>query len=279
MLNFWIPHEIKRFYRPRTQYKGRYCFHMCLSVHICGLGGGTPFPGPGRGVPLPGPGGGGRGYPLPRSRQGGTPFRGPCGGGGGDLSRYRWGVPPPPRPGQIPGGDHAGFTQEDFLVNCDDTDYFKIQTTGWRYMITFHLLRCFGDDDFAGVVGLCTGEEDVRFGPNSADNISPDFSGIFSFSLSLLLVLFLGCSEYCDIVPFGVTSGLIGSSLLLFFLKGSELLLLCLDLWTLSDDWVSESLCRLDLLLLLCFNLPPLCTVSHPSVSWSAKLHKQIFLT
>ena len=142
----------------------------------------------------------------------------------------------------------------------------------------FHLFCCFGGGDLAGVVELCTGEEEVSFGPKSAGIISPDLTGIFSFSLSLLLVLFLGCSEYCDILPFGITSGLKGSSLLLFFLKGSELLLLCLDLWTLSDDWVSESLCRLDLLLLLCFNLPPLCTVSHPSVSWSAKLIKKVSL-
>ena len=69
------------FYRPRTKYEGRYCFHRCLSVHISGEGipssrsggggvphprsewrgtpsqvqaGGYPIPGPGRGVPIQG---------------------------------------------------------------------------------------------------------------------------------------------------------------------------------------------------------------------------------
>ena len=73
-------------YRPRTKYKGRYCFHRCLSVH---LSGGTPsswqgevphsrsrwgYPIQSTGVPIPGPGRGFHiqlmGVPHPRSRQG-----------------------------------------------------------------------------------------------------------------------------------------------------------------------------------------------------------------
>ena len=136
-----------------------------------------------------------------------------------------------------------------------------------------YLLCCFDEGDLVCDFGLCTGDVGVRFDPASVEGcISLSFRGTFSFSLSLLLVLFLVCSECCGTVPLGVISGLTGSSLLLVLLNGSELLLLCLDFWILSDDWESESLCKLDLLLLLCFNLPPLCTVSHPSVSCSVKM-------
>ena len=59
---------------------GKYCFHRCLSVNICG--GGYPIPGLGGGVPCPGLDGGA--VPHPRSRVGDTPGR----------SGW-WGVPHP----------------------------------------------------------------------------------------------------------------------------------------------------------------------------------------
>ena len=76
-------------YRPRTKYEGRYCFHRCLSVHTCGLGGssqvrmgGTPFPGQDGG-----------GTPFPGQDRGGTPFQ--------VQMEYEWCTPgyPPPPPG------------------------------------------------------------------------------------------------------------------------------------------------------------------------------------
>ena len=77
----------EHFYRPRTKYEERYCFHRRLSVHISGGGGvphladgggGYPIPGSGRGYPIPGPDGGvphpaNRGVPYPKSRWRGTP--------------------------------------------------------------------------------------------------------------------------------------------------------------------------------------------------------------
>ena len=64
----------EHYYRPRTKYEGRYCFHRCLSVHTCRGGtpsqvrmGDTQFPGQDGGCPIPMSG---WGYPIPRSGQG-----------------------------------------------------------------------------------------------------------------------------------------------------------------------------------------------------------------
>ena len=122
------------FYRPRTKYEGRYCFHRCLSVRISGeypiqrmAGGGVFTPSQVQ-----------TGVPHPRSRQGGgTPTH---------TSRTRWGIPPlqdwvgyphpPPQSGDssisstcyAAGGMPLAFTQEDFLV----ANLFSAQfTSNW----------------------------------------------------------------------------------------------------------------------------------------------------
>ena len=81
----------KYYYRPRTKYEGRYCFHRCLSVHISG---GVPHPADRGGVPHPADGGtpskvqaeGG----TPSSWQGCTPSQVQVGGG---TPSSRWGYP------------------------------------------------------------------------------------------------------------------------------------------------------------------------------------------
>ena len=101
-------HGIKFYYRPRTKYEGRYCFHRCLSVHISG------------GIPHPRSRWGG-GYPI-SGLDGGFPIQ--------DWMGYPppiqcWtGTPPPPSRRQssiastcyAAGGMPLAFTQEDFLV-------------------------------------------------------------------------------------------------------------------------------------------------------------------
>ena len=79
-------------YRPHPKDGGRYCFSVCLSVHISG----------GRGW-FPGPGGGG-----PRSRSGGVP--GPGGG-----------VPGPRSGGGVPGlSKEKNFWHQIWLDTCSD---------------------------------------------------------------------------------------------------------------------------------------------------------------
>ena len=127
------------FYRPRTKYEGRYCFHRCLSVHISGGevphsadggdpisgpgGGGVGYPvsGPGRGYPVPCPGG----YPIPGPGRGYTPsiqdWMGYLPHGPGiwypaPLIQTWNGVPPCSGLDATWRGMPLVFTQEDFLV-------------------------------------------------------------------------------------------------------------------------------------------------------------------
>ena len=123
---------------------GRYCFHRCLSVNICGggvphlrSGWGVPRPRSGWGIPCPRSGlvGGGtcprsRGYPIPGLDGGGVP---PARSGwwegtlGTPLSRSGWwGVPwvPPASTGwwgypgyplPWPGLDGGGYPHQDWM--------------------------------------------------------------------------------------------------------------------------------------------------------------------
>ena len=105
--------------------RGRVMFSVCVSVHICGGGGGYPIPGPGgRGYPIQLMGG----LPHPRSSWVGTPSRCRWGGYpiqlmGGTPSQVQvggypiqlMGGTPIPGPGGVPhprsrqGGAHPGY--------------------------------------------------------------------------------------------------------------------------------------------------------------------------
>ena len=112
LLVFYYSVSKTSFYRPRTKYERRYCFHRCLSVNISG-GGGVPHPRSGWWGGYPRSGWLGRGYPRSGWWEEGVPQVWMVGRGVPQVWMVRgyprsgwWGVPgvPPSQVWMVGGG-------------------------------------------------------------------------------------------------------------------------------------------------------------------------------